>query len=83
MNRIKRWDLISAATSTLGAVLFGYQVMLHDSITMPACAGAVIFLAGLVLGIAKVRCPFCGRFLGLCRHGAFCPRCGCDLEEEG
>ena len=49
-------------------------------------AGGVVIFIGVMLGMVKLRCPYCHRFLGLLfspssskRH---CPRCGCDMEEE-
>lgn len=40
--------------------------------------GAVIAFGGLIYGIIKVRCPFCGgklRMVGL-KNDEFCPNCG-------
>lgn len=80
--KMKTWNYFSAAVSLVGAVLFGVQCWRYKSFTLKTVLDLLLFAIGVVIGIVKVRCPFCKHGLGLLFSGRFCPHCGCELEEK-
>ena len=82
MEQLRRWEIASSRISLLGALLFGIQVWLHEVLTSLAILGLGAFLAGNLLAVMKVRCPFCHHFLGLFSPtGKFCPYCGDQIKK--
>ena len=81
MSRLRFWMMVSGGMILLGALLFGCQVWKHVSFTPLADAGAVLVAAGIIVGLLKIRCPFCRRFLGIAGPvGSYCPFCGETLK---
>ena len=87
MGRLRFWNVCSSVMFLAGTALFLAGCLLDERFASPWCAaGGAVILVSMVLGIVKLRCPFCHHFLGLLfspsprrRH---CPRCGCDMEQE-
>ena len=80
MRKLILWDLMVAGIMGIGAVIFGWQIVVYESITPLAGIGVLLFIAGLWVGFLKVRCPFCHHFLGLMSTGKFCPYCGTEIK---
>lgn len=80
MNSLKFWDLITSGIMLAGAILFGWQTWLYESVTITAAVGVTVFIVGIVIGVIKIRCPFCKHFLGLAFSGKFCPHCGDKIK---
>jgi hypothetical protein len=77
MKGLRFWDGVSAGIMLLGAAIFGWQVWAHETLTLLAGVGLVVFGAGILTAVSKVRCPFCGRYLGISAAAwKFCPHCG-------
>ena len=68
---LKRWDLALSCLFLAGAILFG----------LSAYQGSTFIMLS-VLGLVKLRCPFCHHFLGFLSAGShhFCPWCGDQLS---
>jgi hypothetical protein len=83
MKVIRFWDRISAIIFLAGAIIFGAQCYLHQSFTLISGLGILITLLGIIISFVKVRCPFCGHFLGwaFTSKNCFCPQCGYNFEE--
>lgn len=82
MKTIKFWDNISAIIFLIGALIFGTQCFFQQSFTLISGLGISIVLLGIIISIVKVRCPFCGHYLGFSRINKFCSWCGCDFKKE-
>ncbi len=66
--------------SAIAAFSAGYWI---DSAPLMG-VGLALFVAGLVFGLVRFRCPFCHRFVGIAGYlpGRFCSHCGALLEED-
>lgn len=84
MKRLQWFDRLSAGISLAGALLFGWQCYVYESITFLAALGALVFLLSFVICFTTVRCPFCGHYWGLAvsPRRPFCPWCGADASEN-
>ena len=82
----RQWCRIGCGISGLGFVPILVGGALSRSLAPHPLlwVGVVLFLAGVVFNILKVRCPECGCYLAF--HGKVfpdcCPRCGAMLVED-
>lgn len=82
----RQWCRVGWGISGLGGVLIVVGGLLSRPLEPHPLlwVGVVLFLAGVVFNLFKVRCPQCGCFLAV--HGKvfpdYCPKCGAKLEEE-
>lgn len=83
MRKLQMWDLASALVFLAGAVLFGVPCFRYEVVTPLSGLGVLVAVAGVIMGLVKVRCPCCGAFLGalVSPKRPFCPRCGRNLEK--
>ena len=83
MKKLKMWNLTSALVFLAGAVLFGVPCFRYEGVTPLSGLGALVAVAGVIMGLVKVRCPCCGAFLGVLvsPKRPFCPSCGRNLEK--
>ena len=83
------WPVVKGACTQLDALNIPYEAHILSAHRTPVQAaefaksarergfGVVICAAGIVLGLVKLRCPFCHHFLGILSDGySFCPWCG-------
>ena len=79
----KLWTL-AISLVLLGVFLFVVSYMASWRWSVLTVAGVVFMLAGLIIRIAKFRCPSCGRqvpgYISL--PPTYCPFCGASLEEN-
>ncbi|HJG86946.1 hypothetical protein [Pseudoflavonifractor capillosus] len=76
-SALKRWNLIVGCVFLTGALVAGISAYRAGTFTPLSDLGLVICAAGIVLGLVKLRCPFCHHFLGILSDGySFCPWCG-------
>ena len=66
----------------LCAVAIGAAGVCHGALWPLILAGGVL-AAGILFALARFRCPFCHKFVGICNYapGRCCPFCGGELEE--
>lgn len=82
----RQWCRVGWGISGLGGVLIVVGGLLSRPLEPHPLlwVGGVLFLAGVVFNLFKVRCPQCGCFLAV--HGKvfpdYCPRCGAKLEQD-
>ena len=83
MKKLKMWNLTSALVFLAGAGRFGVACFWYEVVTPLSGLGALVAVAGVIMGLVKVRCPCCGAFLGalVSSKRPFCPRCGRNLEK--
>ena len=76
------WCWIGGLLLAAGALLLWAGLLLGGH-WLPTGAGLLLLLAGGALALAKVRCPFCRRYLGTASEGwRFCPHCGAALDVD-
>lgn len=82
--KLKQWDLITSAVFLAGAVVFGLSAYGDGPLAPLSALGLVLCAASVILGLVKLRCPFCHHFLGFLSAGShFCPWCGGQLTGSG
>lgn len=89
LNRRKKTYLLIAGTSFAGLVLLSFleKHVPPSAFRVAAYAVGSVFLAGVLLVYCGIRCPKCGKILGMkfvyaeeILHN--CPRCGIPFDEE-
>lgn len=75
---LKRWDLAVSLLFLAGAALFGVSAYRTGALGVLSAPGLILCIVSIVLGLVKLRCPFCHHFLGFLTAGSypFCPWCG-------
>lgn len=78
---LKRWDLALSCVFLAGAILFGLSAYQSSTFIMLSALGLLLCIGSIILGLVKLRCPFCHHFLGFLSAGShhFCPWCGDQL----
>ena len=82
----RQWCRIGCGISGLGFVPILVGGALSRSLEPHPLlwVGVVLFLAGVVFNVLKVRCPECGCYLAfqVKRMPEYCPKCGAKLDED-
>ena len=76
MLRLKTWSFIVSIIYFAGCLIFGIICYVTGRIHL------IISVAGIIVGIVKIRCPFCGKYLGIFYSGYFCPYCGSEVDQQ-
>ena len=78
----KFWCLLASLFFLVGALVLAAGLLYLGRHWLPVGAGLLLLLGGFALALAKVRCPFCRRYLGTASEAwTFCPHCGVKLDE--
>lgn len=82
MLRLKTWSMIVSITYFAGCLIFGIICYVTGRIHPASIIGLIISVGGIIVGIVKIRCPFCGKCLGIVYSGYFCPYCGSEVDQQ-
>ena len=73
MKQMRFWDSVSTMLVLFGFGLYGSS----------CCYGCII--AGAIIALYTLRCPFCRRYLGIMFFSGkktYCPHCGSDVRAD-
>ena len=73
------WVLVAILAT---AILFGLSAYQGSAFAVLSALGLLLCIGSIILGVVKLRCPFCHHFLGFLSAGShhFCPWCGDQLS---
>ena len=83
--KLRHWDWIVSGVFLAGALIFGASAYQDGALAPLSALGLLLCIGSFILGLVKLRCPFCHHFLGFLSAGSylFCPWCGDQLTGSG
>lgn len=80
MRHLKSWSILASVIYFAGCLIFGIICCLTGRIHPTSVIGLILSAAGIIVGVVKIRCPFCRKYLGIFYSGDFCPYCGSEVD---